>query len=64
MVVTTSFIGLAATLSHSSADVEGADPDIVMRRAATSKRTMASADDSRELDKIRQLKGRLTVKCG
>jgi len=43
MVVTTSFIGLAATLSHSSADVEGADPDIVMRRAATMARRSKEA---------------------
>jgi hypothetical protein len=30
----------AATLSHSVADVEASDPDIIMRRLATSERTM------------------------
>lgn len=35
VVETTSFIWLVATLSHSAADVEASDPDIIMRRSAT-----------------------------
>ena len=45
-VVATSFIRLVAARPHSAADVEAPDPDIIMRRCATSERTMTPAKTS------------------
>jgi hypothetical protein len=42
-VVATSFIRLVAARPHSAANVEAPDPDIIMRRCATSERTMIPA---------------------
>ena len=42
----TSFIRLVAVLPHSAAHVEAPDPDIIMRRLATSERTMTPAEAS------------------
>ena len=42
----TSFIRLVAARPHSAADVEAPDPDIIMRRCATSERTMTPAKTS------------------
>ena len=46
MVVTTSFIRLVAARPYSAADVEASAPDIIMRRLATSERTMTPATAS------------------
>ena len=46
MVVATSFNRLAAALPHSAGNVEALDPDIIMRRLATSERTMTPAKAS------------------
>ena len=46
MVVATSFNRLAAVLPHSAGNVEALDPDIIMRRLATSERTMTPAKAS------------------
>jgi hypothetical protein len=45
-VVATSFIRLVAARPHAAADVEASDPDIIMRRCATSERTMTPAKTS------------------
>ncbi len=59
--MTTSFNRLVAVRPHTVGDVEASDPDIIMRRLATSERTMTPAMASRnELDTSPQLKGRLT----
>jgi hypothetical protein len=59
--VTTSFNRLVAVRPHTAGHVEASDPDIIMRRLATSERTMTPAMASRnELDTSPQLKGRLT----
>ena len=60
--MTTSFNRLVAVRPHTAGHVEASDPDIIMRRLATSERTMTPAMASRnELDTSPQLKGRLTV---
>jgi len=41
--VTTSFIRLVAARPYPAADVEASAPDIIMRRCATSERTMTPA---------------------
>ena len=46
-VATTSLFRLAAVRPHSVAYVETSDPDIIMRRSATSERTMTPAKASR-----------------
>ena len=52
---------LVAVRPHTAGHVEASDPDIIMRRLATSERTMTPAMASRnELDTSPQLKGRLT----
>ncbi|MET4484058.1 hypothetical protein ABIB66_008629 [Bradyrhizobium sp. F1.13.3] len=45
-VVATSFSRLVAARPHSAANVEAPDPDIIMRRCATSERTMIAAKTS------------------
>lgn len=45
-VEATSFIRLAAARPYSAANVEAPDPDIIMRRYATSERTMTPAKTS------------------
>jgi len=45
-VVATSFIRLVAARPHSAANVEASDPDIIMRRYATSERTVTPAKTS------------------
>ena len=60
--MTTSFNRLAAARPHSDPHVEASDPDIIMRRLATSERTMTPAMASRRTLTIPpQLKGRLTI---
>ncbi len=44
--MTTSFIRLVAARPYSAADVEASAPDIIMRRLATSERTMTPAKAS------------------
>jgi hypothetical protein len=43
VIVTTSLNRLAAACPHSALHVEASDPDIIMRRSATSERTMTPA---------------------
>ena len=58
VVVTTSFNRLVAVRPHTAGHVEASDPDIIMRRLATSERTMTPAMASRnELDTSPQFKG-------
>jgi transposase-like protein len=47
VVATTSFNRLAAARPHSAGHVEASDPDIIVRRLATSERTMTPALASR-----------------
>ncbi|MGY3693058.1 hypothetical protein ACVIGA_009015 [Bradyrhizobium sp. USDA 3240] len=45
-VEATSFIRLVTARPYSAANVEASDPDIIMRRCATSERTMTPAKTS------------------
>jgi hypothetical protein len=56
VIATTSFNRLVAAHPHAAANVEASDPDIIMRRFATSERTMTPAMTSIQLSQPGQLR--------